>query len=278
MSFSTPNKPRTRSTDGKTRPAATYWSTVAESWLQARPQRLWHAHTDRLYSDFIEHRLAGRQVQRILKTDLFDEGVSMGLFPCLASHAPTVVGIDISAAIVQAAQTRHSTLQAAGADVRRLPFADRSFDLVVSNSTLDHFADLSDVLVALSELHRVLRPGGELLLTLDNLANPIVAIRNVLPFRMLNRLGLVPYYVGATCGPARLRKLLLRSNFDVHAVGTLEHSPRFLAVALAGFLERHASPAVQTRYIEWLRGWQRLSGWPLPFLTGHYISVSAIKA
>ena len=34
-----------------------------------------------------------------------------------------------------------------------------SFDVVVSNSTLDHFATRGEILVALAELHRVLRPG-----------------------------------------------------------------------------------------------------------------------
>lgn len=278
MSFLTSTRARTRSVGGVTRRAAEYWSSVTETWLQAHPQRLWRVHTDTLLSDFLEHQLAGRKVECILKTDLFDEVVNAGLFPCLASHALTVVGIDISSVTVQAAQARHPSLQAACADVLRLPFADRSFDLVVSNSTLDHFADLNNLVVGLSELHRVLRPGGELLLTLDNLANPIIAIRNALPFPMLNRLGLVPYYVGATCGPVRLLRLLLQSNFEVRAVGTLEHSPRVLTVALAGILERHASPALQTRFIEWLRGWERLSTWPGRFLTGHYITVSAIKA
>jgi len=277
MKSQKPDKARIPPADDKKRYDAEHWSAVAETWLRARPQRLWHVHTDKLYSGFLGSWLEDRQFDRILKTDLFDEGVGTGLFPCLASHAATVVGIDISPMIVQSAVAHHPSLRGTGADVRRLPFADQSFDVVVSNSTLDHFDDLDDVVAGLSELHRVLKSGGRLLLTLDNLANPIIAVRNALPFAMLNRIGLVPYYVGATCGPSRLRNLLVQSNFDVQAVGTLEHSPRFLTTALAGILERHASPAVQTRYVEWLGGWQRLAAWPLPFLTGHYISVCATK-
>lgn len=45
-------------------------------------------------------------------------------------------------------------------DVERLSFADGSFDLVVSNDVLEHVASPAD---ALSELRRVLRPGGELI-------------------------------------------------------------------------------------------------------------------
>src|SRR4029079_273783 len=40
-----------------------------------------------------------------------------------------------------------------------LPFADRSFDIVLSYDVFEHVADLRAVL---SECHRVLRPGGAL--------------------------------------------------------------------------------------------------------------------
>mgnify|MGYP006138370175 CR=1 FL=1 len=42
------------------------------------------------------------------------------------------------------------------------------------------------------------------------LINPVVRLRNALPFGLLRRTGLVPYYVGATCGPRRLRDFLGR--------------------------------------------------------------------
>ena len=52
------------------------------------------------------------------------------------------------------------------ADARKLPFHDNSFDRVVSISVLEHIypAEGGDV-QALKEISRVLRPGGELLLT-----------------------------------------------------------------------------------------------------------------
>ncbi len=61
-----------------------------------------------------------------------------------------------------------------------LPFADGAFDLVVSNSTLDHFRTPADIQTSFAELHRVLAPGGSLILTLDNPSNPVVALQKLL--------------------------------------------------------------------------------------------------
>jgi SAM-dependent methyltransferase len=53
-------------------------------------------------------------------------------------------------------------LRILAADLSRLPFAPRSFDVVVANSTLEHLADPR---AAVREAHRVLRPGGRFLFT-----------------------------------------------------------------------------------------------------------------
>jgi ubiquinone/menaquinone biosynthesis C-methylase UbiE len=53
-------------------------------------------------------------------------------------------------------------------DVQHLPFADGSFDLIVSCETIEH---VPDVRSAILEMHRVTRPGGKLFLTTPNYAN-----------------------------------------------------------------------------------------------------------
>jgi arsenite methyltransferase len=50
------------------------------------------------------------------------------------------------------------------ADARALPFADSSFDVVVSHTVIHNIPDASDRYKALSEIVRVLRPGGQLIL------------------------------------------------------------------------------------------------------------------
>lgn len=53
-------------------------------------------------------------------------------------------------------------------DAQKLPFADESFDLVVSCETIEH---VPDVRSALREMRRVTRVGGRLFLTTPNYAN-----------------------------------------------------------------------------------------------------------
>ena len=55
------------------------------------------------------------------------------------------------------------------APLSELPFDSESFDLVVSNDVLQHVPE-EDVELSLGELHRVLRPGGTLLLPHERVA------------------------------------------------------------------------------------------------------------
>lgn len=68
---------------------------------------------------------------------------------------------------IRAAQVRESGLRfSAGDACTRLPYADRSFDLVFSINSMEHFDRPA---AALDEMLRVLRPGGLLFLTFDPL-------------------------------------------------------------------------------------------------------------
>jgi SAM-dependent methyltransferase len=75
----------------------------------------------------------------------------------VARHFPaaTVVGVDSSSAMLRQARHRHPlpNLEFRRGDVLRLPFADGEVDLVVSLNAVSSPA----------ELHRVVRPGGDVL-------------------------------------------------------------------------------------------------------------------
>jgi SAM-dependent methyltransferase len=237
---------------------------------------LWREHSDAVNGSWIAARLSGT-ARHILKTDLFDEAVGSGLYPCLTRATGSMIGIDITSSTACAARSRYPALVAIGADVRHLPFAGDVFDAIVSNSTLDHFSTLDAVAEALGELYRVLRSGGMLLLTMDNRANPAVALRNAFPLRILTGLGIVPYPLGATCGPWRLKKLLSEAGFTVQETTAILHCPRILAIARASRIERYGSATARCRFLELLYGWERLGRWPTRYLTGYYVAVSAMK-
>ncbi len=255
-----------------------YWESVADEWKKTRPDRLWRKHSDAINQSLIFRWLPDHSVHRVLKTDVFDEAVGEGLVPFLQTCSPGVVGMDLSFKNVQLACRGETRLLGACSDVRHLPFRDESFDLVVSNSTLDHFQSVDEITVSLRELHRVLCKDGQLIVTLDNLANPTIAARNRLPFKLLNRLGLVPYYVGATCGPWRLQKLLREVGFDVRDVTTVLHCPRILAVLAAKVLCSCAKGPVQQQFLRWLQAFELMAKWPTRYVTGHFIAVRAKKS
>ena len=254
-----------------------YWDAVAAARQQDRLGGLWRRHADAVNAALLERWLRPGPVGRILKTDVFDEAFGEGLYPVLAARAARVTGTDISRSVLAAAGERHPGLETVRADVRRLPFEDGSFDAVVSISTLDHFESRDEILTGLNELARVLRPGGQLLLTLDNLANPVILLRNALPLRWLMGLRVVPYYVGATCGPRGLVRLAQKAGLDVLETAAIMHCPRVLAVPLARRLARTGSGRAKERLLRALSACEKLAAWPTRFVTGHFVAIRAAK-
>ena len=252
------------------------WDALARAWADTRPQALWRRHSDWVWADLLRRWLPS-SLHSVLKTDAFDEAVSEGVYSELAQRAGAVVAIDVAPTALMRARERHRALLCACADVRRLPFAGAAFDAVVSLSTLDHFDSHTDIETSLAELVRVLRPGGTLILTLDNLSNPIIALRAVVPFRLLHAAGMVPYQIGRTCGPRRLRRFVTRAGLEVVETSAVVHCPRVLAVALATLLERTGNPRLQRAFLDAAGRMERLRTWPTRFVTGHFVAVRALK-
>jgi ubiquinone/menaquinone biosynthesis C-methylase UbiE len=84
-----------------------------------------------------------------------------------AKHARSYTGIDLTDEAVNAVRLHFLFLGLKGkilkANAEELPFDDNSFDIVYSHGVLHHTPDIED---ALKETHRVLRPGGEVILML----------------------------------------------------------------------------------------------------------------
>lgn len=79
-----------------------------------------------------------------------------------------VCAIDISRDQIAAARTRCAEfpwVECKLADVVKLPFANHEFDAVYANQVLEYITTLND---AIREIHRVLRPGGRLIIVATN--------------------------------------------------------------------------------------------------------------
>lgn len=86
----------------------------------------------------------------------------------LAKVASRVVGLDLNKSTIATAQARYrqqERLSFEAGSCRDLPFSDASFDLIVSMETLEHIAEQQTFL---SEIKRVLRPAGVLIISTPN--------------------------------------------------------------------------------------------------------------
>lgn len=255
-----------------------YWDEVVVKASQGAPLDLWRSYMKQVYNSLISTwSTTGNGAA--LKTDLFEEAVS--------EHAPIrdlgneSIGLDGSLAVVQAAKQR---LQAATkcyrllvADLRRLPLKSEIVSRVLSGSSLDHFSEKGDIATSLSELVRVLIPGGVLIITFDNPHNPIVWLRNHLPFRLLHRIGLVPYYVGATYGRAEAQSELERLGMSVTHSTCVAHVPRAPVIWLVSLIERFGWRRFNQPISRMLQSFEKLEHSPTRYRTGYYIALRAVK-
>lgn len=79
-------------------------------------------------------------------------------------HPQRIVGVDINASAIRFAQGHYAdqeNLRFSMADAHKLPFEDHSFDAVVNIESALHYKDVGRFLL---EVHRVLKPGGHLLI------------------------------------------------------------------------------------------------------------------
>lgn len=96
--------------------------------------------------------------------DVLEAGCGTGLILSrLATHADRAYGFDLSPGMVK--QARDRGLDVVIGSVTDIPFADATFDLVCSFKVLAHVPEIGR---ALSEIARVTRPGGQMLLEFYN--------------------------------------------------------------------------------------------------------------
>lgn len=94
---------------------------------------------------------------------VLDVGCGVGyLLNWLGKQGWRGVGVDLSSAAVAAGRRIYPDLEFFRSSVYDLPFADRSFDAVVSISVAEHLESPRQMV---AEMNRVLKPGGALMLS-----------------------------------------------------------------------------------------------------------------
>jgi hypothetical protein len=255
-----------------------HWNEISANWQQTDQQIMQRAFSDLLNIRLFDNWLSFPQkAQRLLKTDLFDESLSDGLCPLLFKRAHRVICMDLSISTVISARRRYPHLLAVVADARHLPFVPGTFDVIVSNSTLDHFETSADIIASLKDLRLVMGNKAQLLVTLDNKTNPIIYLRNALPYKLLNKLGFVPYYVGATLSVRGLKKVLQDLNFSVPDTTVFWHFPRIIMLGMAYLIYRFFSEKSKQRFLKIILSFERLSKLPTRYITGQFVAARAIK-
>lgn len=214
---------------------------------------------------------------RILKTDLYEEAFGNDHFLFwLLRHNTHTYGMDISHKIGNKARSRAAGFKTLfdnciTSDVRACAIKDESFDLVISNSTLDNLAS-SDIPRAMGELRRILKPKGTLILTLDNGNNPLYVFGYILE----KILKFNKYYQGRCFTMAEAKRLIHESNFVIQDMDAIVHIPtpfNKIALLLSGIKNR----MLRNKIRFFISLFSKLGGKKTKFSTGWFIAFKLVK-
>ena len=134
--------------------------------------------TQRRLEIIFDDVLGGRDLSGLRLLDAGSGGGHFSAGSC--DRGADVVSLDMGPSLLRQVAKLCDTRKVAGS-VLALPFADASFDLVISTEVIEH---TPDPLAALDELARVVRPGGTLLVTTPvRLWQPVVRAATTLRLR-----------------------------------------------------------------------------------------------
>lgn len=188
-----------------------------------------------------------RELHRLVRPHItwLDLGCGHAIVPEWASREFPVfpaapVGLDGDHAALRA--HRELKLKVRG-DVHRLPFSDRSFDLVTANMVVEHVSDPSALF---TEVRRVLVPGGRWLLHTPNADGYTTRLANLIPSSLRptaasllqgrQSADVFPTFYRANTVSA-IRHVAEQSGFAIEKLDLVLSSPQLLRLPPLLFLE-----------------------------------------
>ncbi|HWA42533.1 MAG TPA: class I SAM-dependent methyltransferase [Hypericibacter adhaerens] len=199
-------------------------------------ERLMGRWSPRLAEPFLDHAglVAGETV--------LDIGCGTGsLTTALAARAEprAVIGVDIAFPFVRFAAAQESRVAFVTGDACALPFADASIDHALSLLALNF---VSNPAQAMSEIHRVVRPGGRVAAAVWDFAGGLVYQR-------------IFWDTAAALDPAASRARAKQLSAPLLAPGALA-----AALAAAGFMEVHGSSmTIRMDYADFADYWEPIA-------------------
>lgn len=149
-----------------------------------------------------------------LDGSLMDVGCNAGTF-CSVRDGP-VFGLDVSESVLKRAKDNVPTAVFFVGDARSLPTLDEAIDNILLTEVLEHIPEPMEVL---AECHRLLRPGGRLLVTVPNfrgVVRPTWTIKEA-----MKEYGVEPRpYLHTAYTPEELRLMVERVGLRVAEFGT----------------------------------------------------------
>ncbi|MER7116967.1 class I SAM-dependent methyltransferase [Saccharomonospora azurea] len=173
----------------------------------------------------------------------------------LAEHARSVLALDYDEPTTAHVARRYPELGVVRGNLATLPVATGSVDVVANLQVIEHLWDQSGFL---AECHRVLRPGGRLLVTTPNR----------LTFTPDSDTPLNPYHT-RELSPSELDELLRGSGFAVEQLLGVHHGP-----ALTELDRRHGGSIIDAQLAVVMGSLPGQAAWPEELLS----DVAAITA
>ena len=182
-----------------------------------------HFWSQRWEAESLDHLLAVAQTSELTRflerfvrpgCRLLEGGCGLGQYVrYFGERGVAATGVDYSEAAIAAHRAAYPGSDVRTADLAELPFADGSFDVYLSLGVIEHYVDGGGAILA--EAHRVLAPGGVLLLSTPYANRSRRLLRRRIEREERKRAGAgAPFYQYAF-DEASLDVLLARAGFTV---------------------------------------------------------------